>query len=159
MHIKKTFKEFFCCSDEKTNINFFLSFVDTDSQSDYVTRRIICISYFAEWSLFEDSGQVHNAPVVVGGAAAFVQHLVISRLEQTVPDVIPGASSSSSCETPLSWPVHAIGKVFEHDLSVRVAAPLLWGEPRLGRLGGCVQGGRHGDLTECFRAIQKTKPV
>ena len=47
-------------------------------------------SYFTEGPLPDDGGQVHHAPVVVWGAAALVQHLVISRLEQTVPDVIPG---------------------------------------------------------------------
>ena len=41
--------------------------------------------------------------------------------------------------------------MFEHDLSVRVAASLLRGEPGLGRLGGGEQRGRHGDLAAYFR--------
>ena len=158
LRIEKTFsfKGFFCYFDEKTNINFSLQFTDrhwlscshTDTQYNYVSH----FTYFAEWSLLEDGGQVHHAPVVVGGAAALVQHLVIRRLEQTVSDVIPGASSWSwQNVSPQSWPVHAIGEMFEHDLCVRVAASLLRGEPGLGRLGGGEQRWRHGDLAAYFR--------
>ena len=45
-----------------------------------------------------------------------------------------------------SPPVHAVGEVLEHDLSVGVAASLPGGEPGLGGLGGGVEGGGHRDL-------------
>ena len=87
----------------------------------------------AEWPLPEDGGEVHHPPVVVRSAPASVQHLVIRRLEQTVPDVIS---------------VHPIRKMFEHDLPVRVAASLTWREPQLGGLGGGVERGGDCDLRQ-----------
>ena len=87
--------------------------------------------------------------MVVGGAAAAVQHLVIRGLEQAVPDVVPAEHSPvqpRSLHPHCGPPVHAVGEVLEHDLSVGVAASLPGGEPGLGGLGGGVEGGRHRDL-------------
>ena len=53
-------------------------------------------THLAEWPPLEDGGEVDHPPVVVGGAAAPVQHLVIRGLEQAVPDVVPAHHRAAS---------------------------------------------------------------
>ena len=53
-------------------------------------------THFTEWPLLEDGGEVDHPPVVVGGAAAPVQHLVIRGLEQAVPDIVPAHHRAAS---------------------------------------------------------------
>ena len=51
--------------------------------------------HLAEWSLLEDGGKVHRAPVEVGSAVTAVQHQVVRRLEQAVADIIPAELNST----------------------------------------------------------------